>query len=54
MYVKRTDRHKYLHYLPAHPYHTKRSVVFSQTRITNESELHSSSKDFESRKKEMK
>ena len=31
LYVKSTDRHQYLHYLSAHPKHTKRSVVFSQT-----------------------
>ena len=31
LYVKSTDRHQYLHYLSAHPNHTKRSVVFSQT-----------------------
>ena len=31
LYVKCTDRHQYLYFLPPHPYHTKRSVVFSQT-----------------------
>ena len=31
LYVKSTDHHQYLHYLSAHPNHTKRSVVFSQT-----------------------
>ena len=31
LYVKYTDRHQYLHYLPAHPNHTKRFVVFGQT-----------------------
>ena len=31
LYVKSTDRHQYLHYLSAHPNHTKQSVVFSQT-----------------------
>ena len=31
LYVKSTDCHQYLHYLSAHPNHTKRSVVFSQT-----------------------
>ena len=30
VYVKPTDRHQYLHYFSAHPYHTKTSVVFSQ------------------------
>ena len=52
MYVKPTNRHQYLHYLSAHPYHTKKSVVFSQTlRI---SRLCSSEKDFENHKEEMK
>ena len=31
LYVKSTDHHQYLHYLSAHPNHTKRSVVFCQT-----------------------
>ena len=36
LYVKSTDRHQYLCYFSAHPNHTKRSVVFSQTlRINN-------------------
>ena len=30
LYLQSTDRHQYLHYLSAHPNHTKRSVVFSQ------------------------
>ena len=30
LYVKDTDRHQYLHYTSAHPYHTNKSVVFSQ------------------------
>ena len=52
LYVKPTDRHQYLHYLSAHPYHTKRSVVFSQTlRI---SRLCSSEKDFQNHKEQMK
>ena len=52
MYAKPTDRHQYLHYLSAHPYRTKKSVVFSQTlRI---SKLCSSEKDFEKHKEEMK
>ena len=29
LYVKDTATHQYLHYTSAHPYHTKRSVVFS-------------------------
>ena len=52
VYVKHTDRHQYLHYLSAHPYHTKKSVVFSQTlRI---SRLCSSEKDFENHKEKIK
>ena len=52
VYVKPTDRHQYLHYFSAYPYHTKKSVVFSQTlRI---SRLCSSEKDFENHKEEMK
>ena len=31
LYVKSTDRHQYLHYLSAHPNHTKQSVVFDWT-----------------------
>ena len=31
LYVKSTDCYQYLHYLSAHPNHTKWSVVFSQT-----------------------
>ena len=30
MYVKPTDCHQYLHYLSAHPYHTKNSVTFTR------------------------
>ena len=29
--INPTDCHQYLHYLSVHPYHTKKSVVFSQT-----------------------
>ena len=35
LYVKSTDRHHYLHYLPAHPIHTKQSVIFRQTLRTS-------------------
>ena len=28
LYFKPTEHHQYLHYLSAHPYHTKKSVVF--------------------------
>ena len=52
VYVKSTDCHQHLHYLSVRPYHTKMSVVFSQTlRI---SKLCSSEKDFENHKEEMK
>ena len=30
LYMKATDRHQYLNHISAHPYHTKKSVVFSQ------------------------
>ena len=50
--VKPTDRHQYLHYLSAHPFHTKKSIVFSQTLQI--SRLCSSEKDFENHKEEMK
>ena len=29
--IKSTDKHQYFHYTYAHPDHTKRSIVFSQT-----------------------
>ena len=52
LYVKSTGRHQYSHYSSDHPYHTEKSVVFSQNlRI---SRLCSSEKDFEDHKKEMK
>ena len=52
MYVKPTDRHQYSHYLSAHQYHTKKSVVFSQAlRI---SRLCRSKNYFENHKDEMK
>ena len=31
VYVKPTDCPQYLHYLSVHPYHTKKSVIFSHT-----------------------
>ena len=52
LYVKSTDCHQYLHYLPAHPKHTKRSVVFSQT--LHISRLSSSEKNFIKHKANMK
>ena len=50
--INPTDRHQYLHYLSAHPYHTKKSVVFSQTLQI--SKLCSSKKNFEDHKEEIK
>ena len=31
LYIKATDRHQYLYYTSSHPYHTKRSIVYSQS-----------------------
>ena len=52
MYAKPADRYQYLHYLSLRLYHTKKSVVFSQTLWI--SRLCSSEKDFENHKEEMK
>ena len=52
LHIKPTDRHLYLHYLSAHPYHTKKSVVFCQTKQI--SKLCSSEKNFEDHKEEIK
>ena len=30
LYIKSTDRHQYLHCTSSHPYHTTRSIVYSQ------------------------
>ena len=46
--MKPTDRHQYLHFSSAHPNHTKRSVVFSQTLSI--SRLCSNKSDFERNK----
>ena len=47
-----TDRHQFLHFSPAHPNYTKRSVVFSQSlRI---SRLRSKESDFERNKDNMR
>ena len=52
LYVKPTDKHQYLHYSSAHPDHTKRSIVFSQTlRI---SRLCSREEDFNDLRNQMK
>ena len=45
LYVRDTDRHQYLRYTSAHPYHTKTSVVFSQALRL--SRLCTFKKDFE-------
>ena len=52
VYVKPTDRHQHLHHLSAHPYHTKKPVLFEQTLPI--SKLCSSEKAFENNKKQMK
>ena len=52
LYFKPTDRHQYLHYLSLHPYHTKKSVVFSRTLQI--SKLCSSKRDLEYNRQEMK
>ena len=52
LYVKPTDRHRYLQYFSAYPYCTKKSVFFSQNLRV--SRLYSSGKDFENHKHEMK
>ena len=30
LHIKATDRHRYLYYTSSHPYHTKRSIIYSQ------------------------
>ena len=52
VYVTPTDGHQYLHYLSAHPYHSKKSVVFGQTLWI--SSLWCAEKDFENHKEEIK
>ena len=52
LYVKDTDTHQFLHYTSAHPYHTKKSVVFSQAPRL--SQLCTFEKDFESHMAGMK
>ena len=52
LYVKDTDRHQYLHYTSAHPYHTKKSVVFGQALCLGR--LCTLEKDFERHMAEMK
>ena len=48
LHVKPTDHHQYLHFSSAHPNHTKRSLVFSQT--LRMSRLCSNKSDFERNK----
>ena len=52
LHVKPTDRHQYLHYTSAHPNHTKRSIVYSQTLRL--SRICSYKNDFEKHLEEMK
>ena len=47
LYVKDIDRHQYLHYTSGHPYHTQKSVVFSQALRLNR--VCTFEKDFERR-----
>ena len=35
LHIKATDRHMYLHYTSSLPYHTKRSIVYSQALRVN-------------------
>ena len=51
-YMKPTDRHQFLHYLPSHPEHTKRAIAYSQPLRVNR--LCSSEKDFNYHKLNMK
>ena len=52
LHVKPTDRHQYLHYTSAHPNHTKRSIVYSQTLRL--SRICSYKNDFEKHLEQMK
>ena len=52
LHVKPTDRHQYFHFSSAHPNHTKRSLVFSQT--LSMSRLCSNESDFERNKEKMR
>ena len=45
LHIKSTDKHQYLHYISAHPNHTKRSIVFS--RALRVSRICSNKTDFE-------
>ena len=52
LHVRLTDRHQYLHYTSAHPNHTKRSIVYSQSLKL--SRICSYKNDFEKHLEEMK
>ena len=39
LHIKATDLHQYLHYTPSHPYHTKRSIVYSQALRVSQSDM---------------
>ena len=52
LYMKPIDPHQYLYYLPCHPEHTKRSIVYSQTLCVNR--ICSLEKDFNYHKLNMK
>ena len=52
LYVKPTDRHQYLHYMSAHPNHTKWSIGYSQTLRL--SRICSYKNDFDKHLEEMK
>ena len=50
--IKATDRHQYLPYRSSHPYHTKRSIVYSQAlRVTG---ICSFEEDFERHRNQLK
>lgn len=52
LYSKETDRHQYMHFDSCHPYHTKKSMVYSQgLRLRR---LCSSETDFRSKLEDMK
>ena len=52
LHIKATDRHQYLHYTSSHPYHTKRSIVYSQALRV--SRICSFEEDFERHRNQMK